>query len=47
MLRFRFHRDHQTKCKTVAKTRAVIKVKVQSERKNMEGKEKSENSTVA
>lgn len=38
MLRFGFHRGHQTKCKTVAKTRAVIKVEVQGGKKTWKEK---------
>lgn len=32
MLRFEFHKGHQTRSKTVAKTRVVIKVEVQDGR---------------
>lgn len=32
MLRFGFHRGHQTRSKTVAKTRAMITVEVQAEK---------------
>lgn len=46
VLRFGFHRGHQTTSKTVARTRAVIKVEIQAGRKKR-GKKKAEKSLVA